>query len=156
MIRVSLITRLDEAVRMARRLRCDLVLRNGTAYLCPTRMPKGEAMEIEELERRIEAEAQAAQQRGQSQAVYHAVRADALQYQMRRLAEELAARERELARLERRLQEAQLWQQAGEALAFDWPRLYGVYGNQALACLHGHLLQLVKLYRRQQKGGSHE
>ena len=35
MIRVDVGMRLDEAVRMARRLGCDLVLRCGAAYLCP-------------------------------------------------------------------------------------------------------------------------
>lgn len=33
MIRMSLTTRLEEAVRMARRLGCDLVLRGGEAFL---------------------------------------------------------------------------------------------------------------------------
>ena len=110
-------------------------------------------MDIQEIERSVEAEVRAVQQRSQSPSTYHAVRADALQSRIRQLAEELAARERDLARLERQLQEARLWQEAGEALAADWPRLYGLYGEQALSCLHDRLHRLVRLYRRQQGRG---
>ncbi|MBK1727096.1 hypothetical protein [Halorhodospira neutriphila] len=118
---------------------------------------------IQEIERLAEAEARAAQQRARSRhdrgavGIYHAVRADALQYRMRRLAEDLAARERDLAWLERRLREAEPWQDAGEALAADWLRLCGLYGEQgALRCLRDRLQGLAELYRGGPGGGGHE
>ncbi len=116
-------------------------------------------MNIEQLERETWEQARRAQQwtnrRARQQGVapaqiYHAVRADALQYHLRRIGADLERARQRLAASERELERARPWVEGGEALVEVWRRRRSQYGDtSALRCLRGPVIRLEQLKREQ-------